>query len=134
MGEHVLECAKKDKGVQESQRGHAERVVAQMKLKPTVVTPPPPRPWWEELFRKEVPPEAPVSTEDASKAAARNSADALRAGLVVIPIKATKMVRVAYASANPRLVVRHRCRPIFVPTTASSSATYRRTRHRPLGW
>ena len=84
-------------------RALAERVVAQMKLKPAVVAPPPPRPWWEELFRKEVPPEAPPSPEDASKAAARSTADSLRAGLVVIPIKFTKMVRVAYASANPRL-------------------------------
>src|SRR4249920_1859263 len=41
-------------------RALAERVVTQMKLKPAVVTAPPPRPWWEELFRKEVPPELPA--------------------------------------------------------------------------
>jgi uncharacterized protein involved in exopolysaccharide biosynthesis len=55
------------------------------------------------LFRKEVPPEPPVSPDDAGKAALRNTADSLRAGLVVLPIKFTKMVRVAYASGNPRL-------------------------------
>jgi len=84
-------------------RALAERVVAQMKLKPAVVTTPPPRPWWEEFFRKEVPQELPASPDDASKAALRNTADSLRAGLVVLPIKFTKMVRVAYASGNPRL-------------------------------
>jgi uncharacterized protein involved in exopolysaccharide biosynthesis len=36
-------------------RALAERVVAQMKLKPATVTAPPVRPWWEEIFRKETP-------------------------------------------------------------------------------
>ena len=84
-------------------RSLAERVVAQMKLKPAVVTAPPSRPWWEELFRKENPQDVPFSPEEATKAAARNAADSLRGGLVVIPVKNTKMVRVAYASANSRL-------------------------------
>ena len=84
-------------------RAVAERVVAQMKLKPAVVTAPPARPWWEELFRKDNPQEVPFSPEEATRAAARNVADSLRGGLAVAPIKNTKMVRVSYASANPRL-------------------------------
>ena len=74
-----------------------------MKLKPAVATAPPARPWWEELFRKENPQDVPFSPEEANKAAFRNAADSLRGGLGVSPIKNTKMVRVAFASPNPRL-------------------------------
>ena len=84
-------------------RALAERVVAQMKLKPAVVTAPPARPWWEEYFRKDVPQDAPLSVEEAAKAAVRSVAESLRGGLTVTAVKNTKMVRVAYASASPRL-------------------------------
>jgi capsular exopolysaccharide synthesis family protein len=84
-------------------RALAERVVAQMKLKPAVATAPQPRPWWEEVFRKESAQQAPPSAEEANKAAARNAADSFRGGLSVIPIKNTKMVRVSYASSDPKL-------------------------------
>src|SRR5204862_245003 len=73
------------------------------KLKPAAATAPPARPWWEELFRKENPQEVPFSPEEANKAAFRNAADSLRGGLAVSPIKNTKMVRVSFASPNPRL-------------------------------
>ena len=84
-------------------RSLAERIVTQMKLKVPVAATPPARPWWEELFRKDNPQDVPFSPEEAAKAAARNVADSLRAGFGVAPIKNTKMVRVSYASADPRL-------------------------------
>ena len=84
-------------------RSLAERVVAQMKLKPATATAPPGRPWWEEYFRKDLPQDAPLSAEEANMAAQRSVAESLRAGLNVAAVKNTKMVRVSYASASPRL-------------------------------
>ncbi len=84
-------------------RALAERVVAQMNLKPAVVTAPPVKAWWEELFRTETADDAPLSPDEATKAASRNVADAFRNGLVVTPVRSTKMVRVSYASTSPRL-------------------------------
>ncbi len=84
-------------------RSLAERVVAQMNLKPVVVSAPPATPWWEELFRKEDPKDRPLSAAEATKVATRGAADAFRSGLVVIPIRNTKMVKVSYSSASPRL-------------------------------
>lgn len=81
----------------------AERVVAQMNLRPAAVSPPVARPWWEEIVRREVPNEAPPSADEAAKAASRGAADAFRAGLVVAPLRGTKMVKVSYVSASPRL-------------------------------
>jgi uncharacterized protein involved in exopolysaccharide biosynthesis len=81
----------------------AERVVAQMKLKPAAVTSPPARPWWEELLPQGRSAGRAAFAGRASKAGVRNVADSLRGGLVVSPVKNTKMVRLSYASASPRL-------------------------------
>ena len=81
----------------------SERVVQQMHLVPAVVGAPPKRPWWEELFRSESVKEAPPSPEEAARTAARNAADGFRAALVVTPVRNTKLVRVSYASTNPKL-------------------------------
>ena len=84
-------------------RAIAERVVEQMNLVPAVApTAPPPRPWWEQLFRKEDIKDVPPSSEEASKAASRSAADRFRSGLSVSPIRNTKMLKVSYALTNPR--------------------------------
>jgi len=84
-------------------RSLAERVVAQMNLKPAVVSARPAPPWWEQLFRKEAPADAPLSADEAAKAASRGAADAFRGGLTVAAVRGTKMVRVSFVSASPRL-------------------------------
>ena len=84
-------------------RALAERVVAQMKLKPAagdraagaaVVGGAVPQ--GERRRTRRSPPTRPT------RAAARNAADGFRGGLGVAPVRGTKLVRVSYASANPQ--------------------------------